>query len=69
MRYSLVDKLGLLNQLIYSLQDELIRVSIGGDMERPVVRARGLLSGLFADPGEGPRLPLPALSPLPRVGR
>ncbi len=69
VRYSLVDKLGLLNQLIYSLQDELIRVSIGGDMERPVVRARGLLSGLFADPGEGPRLPLPALSPLPRVGR
>ncbi|MBL6720321.1 MAG: hypothetical protein ISQ08_02825 [Planctomycetes bacterium] len=69
VRYSLVDKLGLLNQLIYSLQDELIRVSIGGDMERPVIRARGLLSGLFADPGEGPRLPLPALSPLPRVGR
>ena len=69
VRYSLVDKLGLLNQLIYSLQDELIRVSIGGDMERPVVRARGLLSGLFADPGEGPRLPLPALSPLPRVRR
>ena len=69
VRYSLVDKLGLLNQLIYRLQDELIRVSIEGDMQRPVIRAEGLLSGLFGEPGEGPRLPLPPLSPLPRVGR
>lgn len=69
VRYSLVDRLGLLNRLIYRLQDELIRVSIEGDMQRPVIRAEGLLSGLFGEPGEGPRLPLPPLSPLPRVGR
>lgn len=67
VRYSLVDRFGLLNKIIYMLQDELIRISIQGDMGRPVVLARGILSRFTAQKRSVQRLPIPPLSTLPRV--
>jgi hypothetical protein len=67
VRYSLVDKFGILNKIIYLLQDELIRISIEGDMSRPIVLARGFLSRFTSHQRQGRRLPIPPLSTLPRV--
>ena len=67
VRYSLVDKFGILNKIIYLLQDELIRISIEGDMSRPRVLARGFLSRFTSHQRQGRRLPIPPLSTLPRV--
>ena len=67
VRYSLVDKFGLVNKIIYLLQDELIRISIEGDMGRPAVVARGILSRFTSHKHQGRRLPIPPLSTLPRV--
>jgi len=66
VKYSLVDKIGLLGSLVYALQNTLLSVSIRGDMSRPKVFLGGALTSPFSGIDEEWRaLPLPALSPLP----
>jgi hypothetical protein len=67
VRYSLVDKLGPLNRIVYWLNNSLWRVAIRGDMGRPVVLVRNSLFELvFGFDGDVPRsLPLPGWRPLP----
>ena len=62
VRYGLVDRLGPLTQLLYHIQNSLLRVSIRGSMERPTVVLRGLASQFFTPGEERERLPLPAFS-------
>lgn len=66
VRYSLVDRLGPLTQLLYWIQNGLLRVAIRGDMSRPEVILKGFFSQFFQTPAGGRRLPLPSLSPLPK---
>jgi hypothetical protein len=66
VRYSLVDRLGPFTQLLYWIQNGLLRVAIRGDMSRPEVILKGLFSQFFKPPTGGRRLPLPGLSPLPK---
>ncbi|MDP6763403.1 MAG: AsmA-like C-terminal region-containing protein [Planctomycetota bacterium] len=66
IRYSLVDKIKPLTQLIYFFQNTLLAVSIRGDMVRPVVVLQGAFTSAFKsvdDPFR--RLPVPPLSSLP----
>ncbi|MFT5050854.1 MAG: hypothetical protein ACI8QZ_002260 [Chlamydiales bacterium] len=66
VRYSLVDRLGPLTRLVYWVQNSLLRISIRGDMSRPKVILKGILSRLVAKVGDGPpELPLPGYSALP----
>lgn len=66
VRYSLVDRLGPLTWLLYQIQNGLLAVSIRGDMARPQVILRGLLSALVGvQGGEDQALPLPKASSLP----
>ncbi len=62
VNYSLLDRLGPITRLIYKIQNSLLSVSIRGDLDRPVVMARGLFSQFFAPPETGQKLPLPAYS-------
>lgn len=62
VRYGLVDRLGPLTQLLYHIQNSLLRVSIRGSMERPTVVLRGLVSQFFSPGEERERLPLPGFS-------
>ena len=62
VRYGLVDRLGPLTQLLYHIQNSLLRVSIRGSMERPTVVLRGLMSQFFSPDEERERLPLPGFS-------
>lgn len=67
VRYGIVDRLGPITWLLYKIQNELLRVSIRGDLERPKVAVRGLLSPFFFGGGEHlHELPLPGPSQLPR---
>jgi hypothetical protein len=66
VQYSLVDKLGPLTRLVYFVQNNLLRVSVRGDMSRPRVVLQGALAffqSLRADKARD--LPLPGFSPLP----
>lgn len=63
VRYGLVDRLGPFTQLLYHIQNSLLRVSVRGTMERPTVVLRGLVSQLFAPAEERDRLPLPGFGP------
>jgi hypothetical protein len=66
VEYSLVDKLGPFTRLIYFVQDNLLSVSVRGDMARPKVILHGALSFLQRmRGGQGRELPLPGFSPLP----
>ncbi len=65
VRYSLVDKLGPLTRLLYWVQNNLISVSVRGDMSRPQVIFRGVLGLFRSKPSAGRDLPLPSYSPLP----
>jgi hypothetical protein len=65
VRYSLVDRLGPLTRLIYWIQNNLLRVEVRGDMERPKVLLKGALSFLKRAQSGERELPLPGLSPLP----
>ncbi len=65
VRYSLVDNLGPLTRLLYWIQNNLLSVSVHGDMSRPQIVLKGALS-FFQSTEHGKReLPLPGLSPLP----
>jgi hypothetical protein len=67
VRYSLVDKLGPLRELLYWLQNSLLTVEVKGDLYNPVVILRNSLIDLFtSDPKIHPVLPLPNLSKLPK---
>jgi hypothetical protein len=66
VRYGLVDRLGPLRQLLYKIQNSLLRVSVRGTMERPVVVLRGLFSQFFRPAEARDRLPLPGFSELPK---
>lgn len=66
VRYSVVDKIGILKQLVYLVQNTLLSVSIRGDMSRPVVILRGALTALFGSVDDELRsIPLPEYSELP----
>jgi len=66
VEYSLVDKLGPFTRLIYFVQNNLLTVSVRGDMARPKVVLHGALSFLQRlRGGQGRELPLPGFSPLP----
>ncbi|MGB0332893.1 MAG: AsmA-like C-terminal region-containing protein, partial [Planctomycetota bacterium] len=66
VRYDLVDRLGPFTQLVYWVQESLLRVSVRGTVERPAVVLRGLASRFFTPDEERDRLPLPGFSRRPR---
>ncbi|MHC4894104.1 MAG: translocation/assembly module TamB domain-containing protein, partial [Planctomycetota bacterium] len=60
LTYSLVDKLFVLNQLIYWLQSNLLRIAVRGDMTRPRVILTNPVLDLFGRSRQmPPRLPFP----------
>jgi hypothetical protein len=66
VRYSLVDKLGPLNRILYAIQNSLLSVAVRGDLARPEVVMRGILSTILGmGRNGGPALPLPEVTPLP----
>lgn len=66
VQYSLVDKLGPLRRMIYFVQNNLLRVSVRGDMSRPRVVLQGALAFLQSLRKSRSRdLPLPGFAPLP----
>lgn len=65
VNYSLVDKLGFLRSILYSIQNSLLRIAIRGDMERPQIILKNLLSDLRGEQTKQ-ALPLPDVSGLPR---
>jgi hypothetical protein len=65
VRYELVDRLGPLTQLLYWIQNELLSVSIRGDMMRPVVVLQNPFRRLFAGSEDYRALPLPGYAALP----
>ena len=67
VRYSLLDRLGILNRLIYWLNRSLIRVAVRGDFARPEVLIRSSILELFsgAPDDELRGLPVPEFAPLP----
>ncbi len=66
VRYSLVDKLGPLNRLVYWIQNSLLRVEVRGDMARPEVFLRNGLSELISAHAKWERqLPVPGFSAPP----
>ncbi len=66
VRYSLVDRLGGINRIIYWLNNSLWRVAVRGDLARPRVLVRNSVKeALFGFDEDFPRrLPLPGWSPL-----
>ena len=66
VRFSLVDKLGYLNRIVYWFNNSLWQVALRGDLSRPQVLVRNsifeFLFGFDDDPPRG--LPLPGWSPL-----
>jgi hypothetical protein len=66
VQYSLVDKLGPFTRWIYFIQNNLLSVSVRGDMSRPKIVLHGALSFLQRLRAEKRReLPLPGFAPLP----
>lgn len=66
LTYSLVDKLFVLNQLIYWLQSNLLRIAVRGDMTRPRVILTNPVLDLFGRSRQmPPRLPFPRRQDLP----
>jgi hypothetical protein len=66
VRYSLLDKIGALNRVVYWLNNSLWQVALRGDLTRPQVRVRNsIFEFLFGFEDDPPRsLPLPGWSPL-----
>ena len=65
VHYDLIDHLGPLTRLAYFIQNNLLSVSIRGDMSRPRVELQGALSFLQGFKANGQELPLPSFAPLP----
>jgi hypothetical protein len=65
VRYSLIDRLGPLNRIVYWFQNNLVRLEVHGDLSRPQVFLRnGLKDLLGIEPRWEPELPLPDFGPL-----
>jgi hypothetical protein len=66
VRYGLLDKLGPLGRLLYWLNNNLMRVAVRGDFERPQVTIRNALVELISRFESSPRrrLPLPPFATL-----
>ncbi len=65
VRYAIVDSLGPLKRMIYWIQNELLSVSIRGDMGHPIVVLQNPLRRLFGGSGDYRALPTPGYAPLP----
>jgi hypothetical protein len=66
VRYSLVDKLGPLNRILYLIQNSLLSVALRGDLARPKVLMRGVISTLLGLRGDArDALPIPEITTLP----
>jgi hypothetical protein len=65
VKYGLVDNLGPFTRFLYWVQNNLLRVEIRGDMSRPKIVLRGMLSFLQRSKTERRDLPLPPFSPIP----
>ena len=64
VHYGLIDQLGPLTRILYWIQNNLLSVSIRGDMSRPRVVLQGALSFIQRLKSDGRELPLPGFSPL-----
>jgi hypothetical protein len=65
VRYDLVDQLGPLTRMLYWIQNNLLSISVRGDMSRPQIVLKGVLFFLRSGERSERDLPLPNLSPLP----
>ena len=66
VRYDLVDSLGPITRLLYSVQNKLLSVAIRGDMSRPEVILKNPLTRFYRSLDNRYRaLPLPGYAPLP----
>ncbi|MEO6709495.1 MAG: AsmA-like C-terminal region-containing protein, partial [Planctomycetota bacterium] len=65
VRFALVDRLGPVTRLWYWIQNNLLSISVRGDMSRPQIVLKGALSFLRSGNRAKRELPLPSLSPLP----
>jgi hypothetical protein len=65
VRFALVDNLGPLTRLVYWIGNNLLSISVRGDMSRPQILLKGALSFLRSNDRPKRELPLPSLSPLP----
>jgi hypothetical protein len=66
VHYSLVDRLGPINWILYQIQRRLLRITVRGNLDRPEVAAQGLFSWFFTPAAGGQKLPLPPYSKRPR---
>jgi hypothetical protein len=66
VRYGLLDKLGFIGRALYWFNNNLMRVAVRGDFDRPVVSIRNSLVELLRRFDERPDrlLPLPPFSTL-----
>ena len=66
-RYSLLDRLGVFNRLLYWLNNSLWRVAVRGDMARPRVKIRNAILEFLKSFDESPprELPLPDFTAFP----
>ncbi|MBI5431655.1 MAG: hypothetical protein HZA52_02370 [Planctomycetes bacterium] len=65
VKYGLVDNLGPVTRFLYWVQNNLLRVEIRGDMARPKILLRGMLSFLQGSKSERRDLPVPSFAPIP----
>jgi len=68
VRYGLIDRLGPLNKILYWFNNNLWRIAIRGDMDRPRVVIRNTLFEFLRgfEERNARALPLPEFAPLPR---
>jgi hypothetical protein len=67
VRYGLIDRLGPINKILYWFNNNLWRIAIRGDMDRPVVVIRNTLFEFLMgfEEREARALPLPGFAPTP----
>ena len=64
VKYGILDNLGPFTRFVYWVQNNLLRVEIRGDMSRPKIVLRGMLSVLQRSKSDRRDLPLPPFAPL-----
>ncbi len=66
VRYDLLDKLGPFGRVLYWLNNNLVRVAVRGDFDRPEIKIRNSILEWITGFDDAPprRLPLPRFSPL-----
>lgn len=65
VKYAFVDNLGPVTRFLYWIQNSLLRVEVRGDMARPKIVFRGMLSFLQGAQSAKRDLPLPSFAPIP----